>query len=99
MSVPGRPDLVDLRTLTEAWRIRRDTTDGPEPCDERTPPGLTVGRCSVEGRRLGDRLGRHRHGVGLQAVQEVHSLLRMGAGCEDRPLVLLQHHDPMRQVG
>jgi hypothetical protein len=29
MSVLGRPDLVDLRTLTEAWRIRRDTEGLP----------------------------------------------------------------------
>jgi hypothetical protein len=29
VSVLGRPDLVDLRTLTEAWRIRLDTEGLP----------------------------------------------------------------------
>ena len=29
MSVLGRPDLVDLRTLTDVWRIRRDSEGLP----------------------------------------------------------------------
>jgi hypothetical protein len=29
MSVFGRPDLVDLRTLTEAWRVRQATEGLP----------------------------------------------------------------------
>lgn len=35
----------------------------------------------------------------LQPLQEIHRPLRMRGRCEDRPLVALQHLQPMRQVG